>query len=166
MKLTALAIILAAAAPAAAQAPTEKRVTTLEKRVTKVEKRVTALEQGSPAPERTAQAPAQPAEPVGVSFLKKKQVVGQERAGIRLYVRFENLGRRRLLAFNGVLVFRGDDGEVIWRKPYGHSEPLAAGETVDVSVGVLTNEPKPYLKFVKAKNITVKLEKQEAYGAE
>ncbi|MDA8243915.1 MAG: hypothetical protein M0025_07330 [Elusimicrobia bacterium] len=166
MKHLLLAALLGAPCAAAALASTEKRVTSLEKRMTKVEKRVTVLETGGPAREAAKAEDRRPAEPIGATFLRKKQVVGQERAGIRLYVRFENLGGRRLLAFNGVLVFRDEDGSLIWSKPYGHSEPLAPGEKVEVSVGVLTNEPKPYLKFVRAKKITVTLEKQEAYGAE
>ncbi|MDA8130431.1 MAG: hypothetical protein M0011_02885 [Elusimicrobia bacterium] len=166
MKYVLLAALLCVPPLAAAQGATEKRVTSLEKRMTKVEKRVTKLEEGgAPRPAERAEV-RPPSEPVGVTFLRKKQLVGQERAGIRLYVRFENLGNRRLLAFNGVLVFRDETGAVIWSKPYGHSEPLAPGEKVEVSVGVLTSEPKPYLKFVKAKEITVALKKQEAYGTE
>jgi len=163
----ALIIALALAAGAYAQTKTENRLSGLEKRVTKVEKRVTKLEGGgvSPSP-AVRQEPPEPANPIAVVFLRKVQQVGKSKAGIRLYLEFENLSRRRLFAFNGMLVFKDEKGAVIWRKPYGHTEPLAPGEKVEVSMGILTEQAKEYLKFVKARVVTAELEKQEVYGAE
>lgn len=164
MRFIALAALLLAA-PAAAQNKTEKRLTGLEKRVTGVEKRVTRLEGGA-AQEPRAARPEAPSDPVGVTFLAKKQLVGQEKIGIRLYMEFENLSNRRLYAFNGTLLFRDETGALIWSKPYGHSEPLGAGEKVEVSMGILSDQARAYLKFVKAKKVTVTLVKQEVYGVE
>lgn len=148
-----------------AQQKTEQRLTGLEKRVTKAEQRLTRLEGGFvPA---SGKAEAKPlANPIGVTFLKKKQQLGQQKMGIRLYMEFENLANRRFYAFNGTLVFRDENGALIWSKPYGHTEPLAAGEKVQVSMGILSDQAREYLKFVRAKAVTVTLEKQEVYGAE
>lgn len=79
---------------------------------------------------------------------------------------FENLTRRRLYAFNGTLVFSDEKGALIWKKPYGHTEPLGPGEKVQVSIGILGEQAKEYLKFVKAREVTVELEKLETYAAE
>ena len=166
MRFMALSALLLLAAPAAAQNKTEKRLTGLEKRVTGVEKRVTRLEGGAGAQEPRAARPEAPSDPVGVAFLAKKQLVGQEKIGIRLYMEFENLSNRRLYAFNGTLLFRDETGALIWSKPYGHSEPLGAGEKVQVSMGILSDQARAYLKFVKAKKVTVTLVKQEVYGVE
>lgn len=165
MRFIALTVLLLAA-PAAAQNRTDKRLTGLEKRVTGVEKRVTRLEGGGVAQPSRAARPEAPSDPVGVTFLAKKQVVGQEKIGIRLYMEFENLSNRRLYAFNGTLQFRDETGALIWARPYGHSEPLGAGEKVEVSMGILSDQAREYLKFVKAKKVTVTLVKQEIYGVE
>jgi len=150
---------------ASAQDKTQKRLTGLEKRVTKVEKRVTSLEGGAaqaavPAPKKEA------ANPVAVHFKGKKQVVGQEKLGIKLYLEFENLSARRFYAFNGTLVFKNESGAVIWSRPYAHSEPLGPGETVEVTMGILSEQAKEYLRFVKARAVTASLEKQEFYSAD
>lgn len=167
MRLTL--VLLLFAAPAFCQTKTEKRLTGLEKRVTKVEKRLVRLETGA-APRQPAAAPAAqaplPAAPIAVTFLKKKQVVGQEKLGIKLFMEFENITNRKFFAFNGTLVFRDEAGAVIWSRPYGHSEPLGGGERVEVSMGLLSDQAKEYLKFVRAKAVTVTLEKQEVYGLE
>lgn len=156
--------LLLAGAPLAAQDTAGKRLTGLEKRVTRVEKRVTKLEGGAAAP---AAAPkAAPVDPVAVRFLGKKQQMGQEKVGLRLYVEFENVSNRRLFAFNGTVVFRNEQGAVIWTKAYGYSEPLAPGEKVEVSFGILTDQPKAYLALVRAAKLTVELKKQEVYGLE
>lgn len=165
MRFIALAALLLAA-PAAAQNKTEKRLTGLEKRVTGVEKRVARLEGGAAAEAPRAARPEAPSDAVDVTFLAKKQLVGQEKIGIRLYLEFENLSNRRLYAFNGTLLFRDETGALIWSKPYGHSEPLGAGEKVEVSMGILSDQAREYLKFVKAKKVTVTLVKQEVYGLE
>jgi hypothetical protein len=165
MRFIALAALLLAA-PAAAQTKTDRRLTGLEKRVTGVEKRVARLEGGAAAEAPRAARPELPSDPVGANFLAKKQLVGQEKIGIRLYLEFENLSNRRLYAFNGTLLFRDETGALIWSKPYGHSEPLGAGEKVEVSMGILSDQAKAYLKFVKAKKVTVALVKQEVYGVE
>ena len=164
MGIRILIALLLAAAPLAAQNRTEKRLTGLEKRVTKVEKRVGRLEGGAPAAAPAAQAA--PADPVAVTFLRKQQVMGQEKVGLRLYVEFENVSNRRLFAFNGTVVFRNEKGAVVWTKAYGHSEPLAPGEKVEVSFGILTDQPKAYLALVRAAKLTAELRKQEVYGLE
>lgn len=166
MALRTLLTLLLACAPLAAQTRTEKRLTGLEKRVTRVEKRVTRLEGGGAPASAQAAAPAVQADPVAVRFLKKKQVMGQEKVGLRLYVEFENVSNRRLFAFNGTVVFRNEKGDAVWTKAYGHSEPLGPGEKVEVSFGLLTDQPKAYLALVRATSITVELKKQEVYGLE
>jgi len=157
-----LPLVLAlCAAPAFCQTGTEKRVSGLEKRVTAVEKRVTRLEKGGTvtAEEKT------PAEPVAVSFVRKKQVVTQDKVGVKIVVEFSNASRRSLFAFNGVLVFRDEAGAVLMSRDYAYSEPLAPGEAVQVTFGISSEKAREYLKFVKAKEITVKFEKQEVYEA-
>ncbi|HCC46764.1 MAG TPA: hypothetical protein DEQ38_01390 [Elusimicrobia bacterium] len=162
-----LLALLLSAGPVFSQTKNEKRLTGLEKRVTKVEKRVTKLEGGA-APSSAAPAAEKklPENPVGVTFLKKKQIVGQEKLGIKLYMEFENRSNRRFFAFNGTLVFRDEAGAVIWSRPYGHSEPLGPGERVEVSMGILSDQAREYLRFVRAKAVTAALEKQEVYGVE
>lgn len=159
------AVILLSAGVCPAQDASKKRLTGLEKRVTRVEKRVTRLEGGAP-PAAAAAAQPMPLEPVAVYFIRKQQLIGQEKVGLRLYLEFENVSNRRLYAFNGTLVFRNEKGAVIWSKAYGHSEPLGPAEKVEVSLGILTDQTKAYLAFVRALKITVELKKQEAYGAE
>lgn len=148
-----------------AQDKTEKRLTGLEKRVTKVEKRVTSLEGGAAQP-AAAVAKKESANPIAVHFKGKKQVVGQAKLGIKLYLEFENLSARRFYAFNGTLVFRNEARVVIWSRPYAHSEPLGPGETVEVTMGLLSDQAKEYLKFIKARSVTASLEKQEFYSAD
>ncbi|OGR63390.1 MAG: hypothetical protein A2X31_08970 [Elusimicrobia bacterium GWB2_63_22] len=163
MRFLLAAFILLSAGLCPAQ-DAKKRLTTLEKRVTKVEKRVTRLEGG--AQPAAAAAKPMPLEPVAVYLIRKQQLIGQKKVGLRLYLEFENVSNRRLYAFNGTLVFRNEKGAVIWSKPYGHSEPLGPAEKVGVSLGLLTDQAKAYLAFVRALKITVELKKQEAYGAE
>ncbi len=165
MRHVILTVLVFSSVALFAQVKTEKRLTGLEKRVTKVEKRVTGLEGGAGQP--AAPAPKkESANPIAVHFKGKKQVVGQAKLGIKLYLEFENLSARRFYAFNGTLVFRNEAGAVIWSRPYAHSEPLGPGETVEVAMGLLSDQAKEYLKFVKARSVTASLEKQEFYGAE
>jgi hypothetical protein len=165
MRLLLLAALFIFPSPASAQDKVEKRLTGVEKRVAKVEKRVTRLEGGAARPAAPAQR-KEPANPIAVYFKGKKQVVGKSKLGIKLFLEFENLAARRFYAFNGTLVFKNEAGAVIWSRPYAHSEQLGPGETVEVSMGILSDQPKEYLKFVKARSVTVSLEKQEAYGSE
>ncbi len=158
----ALIIALLAAAPAFCQTVPEKRLNAVEKRLTSVEKRVSKLE-GRPAAQA---AEPMPAEPITASFIKKKQVLAKDKMGVKLYLELANSSPRRLFAFNGVLVFRDASGAVIWRRDYAHSEPLEAGETLQVTLSVSAESTREYLKFVKAREISVKLEKQEVYTAE
>ncbi len=169
MKFILIAALFAAAAPLGAQGAgkrppvLEKRVATVEKRVNSVEKRVTKLEGGtSPAQPKTALQ----ANPIEAVFIKKKQIVSQEKIGVKLYVEFENISNRRLFAFNGTLVFRDETGAVIWSRAYGYSEPIGPGDKAQAELAVTSERTKEYLKLVKARGITVSLEKQEAYGAE
>ena len=169
MKSLLLTALLAAALPAHSQDGDKpgpglvKRVATVEKRVNNVEKRVTRLEGGTSS-SRSKAAPL--AKPIEAVFIKKKQIVSQEKIGVKLYVEFENISNRRLYAFNGTLVFRDEAGAVIWSRAYGYSEPIGPGEKAQAELAVSSDRTKDYLKLVKARGITVSLEKQEAYGAE
>ncbi|OIO03698.1 MAG: hypothetical protein AUJ51_03645 [Elusimicrobia bacterium CG1_02_56_21] len=163
--LAGLVFLLAPPCLAPAQTVTGQRLDGLEDRIIKVEKRVTRLEGGAPQPAARA-AQKEPVNPVTVSFLGKKQVVGQKRLGIKLYLEFENVTSRPFFAFNGTLVFRNKAGAVIWSRPYAHSEPLGSGERVEVSMGILSTQAKEYLKFIKARLVTVSLEDLETYSAE
>lgn len=165
MRPAILTALLLSTVALSAQDRTEKRLTGLEKRVTKVEKRVTSLEGGAVQPAAAAQK-KETASPIAVHFKGKKQVVGQAKLGIKLYLEFENLTARRFYAFNGTLVFRNEAGAIIWSRPYAHSEPLGPGETVEVTMGLLSDQAKEYLKFVKARSVTASLEKQEFYTAD
>lgn len=158
----ALTLCLLLLSPLAAQEAGEKRLSVLEKRVTGVEQRVTRLEK---RPRPAAAEPAEPAEPISAVFVKKQQVVGRE-LGLRLHVELENVSRRRFYAFNGILVFRDAKGVVLWSKPYAFGEPLLPGERIEVALGVSSEKTRDYLRLLKAKAITVALEKQEAYGAD
>lgn len=166
MRYLILAAFMLSSCAVFAQDKIERRFSALDKRVGKVERRVTALEGGAGRQPAAAAKPKEPANPVSVRFLLKKQVVGQKKLGIKLYLEFENLSSRRFYAFNGTLVFKNEDGTVIWTRPYGHSEPLGPGERVDVSMGILSEQAKEYLKFIKARAVTVSLEKQEVYAAD
>ena len=169
MKFLFLAALLAGAIPAHCQDGDKpgpglvKRVAKVEKRVASVEKRVTRLEVGSAPAQVKA---ARQADPIEAVFIKKKQVVTQEKIGVKLYVEFENVSNRRLYAFNGTLVFKDETGAVIWSRAYGYSEPIGPGEKAAAELAVSSDRTKEYLKLVKARGITVSLEKQEAYGAE
>lgn len=165
MRPVILTVLLLSSVALFAQDKTEKRLTGLEKRVTKVEKRVTSLEGGAVQP-AAADRKKETANPIAVHFKGKKQVVGQAKLGIKLYLEFENLTARRFYAFNGTLVFRNEAGAIIWSRPYAHSEPLGPGETVEVTMGLLSDQAKEYLKFVKARSVTASLEKQEFYTAD
>ncbi|MBI5743900.1 MAG: hypothetical protein HY952_05070 [Elusimicrobia bacterium] len=168
MRIIPPLLVLACALPAFGQGAQEKRVANLEKRVAGVEKRVTRLENAGaakPAAAAAAAAPAEPANPIAAVFVGKKQVVGKQ-LGIKLFVELENTGRRRYFAFNGLLVFRDENGAVIWSKAYGYGEPLLPGERIQVTLGVSSDQTKEYLKFVKAQTVTVALEKQEAYASD
>ncbi len=140
-----------------------KRVAKVEKRLTSVEKRVTRLEGGAAPAQVKA---ARQADPIEAVFIKKKQVVTQEKIGVKLYVEFENVSNRRLYAFNGTLVFKDETGAVIWSRAYGYSEPIGPGEKAAAELAVSSDRTREYLKLVKARGITVSLEKQEVYGAE
>lgn len=164
MKRTALLLLLFCACALWAAEPAEKRLTGLEKRVSVVEKRVSRLEKAAPSPAETPAA-EETKTPVAATFTGKKQVVGKK-IGIRLFLELENISRRRLYAFNGLLVFRDEAGAEIWSKAYAYSEPLLPGERVEVALGVSSDQTKEYLRFLKARTITVALEKQEAYGAD
>ncbi|MDD5207864.1 MAG: hypothetical protein PHV36_00610 [Elusimicrobiales bacterium] len=165
MRLLLLTLLFISPGMTPAQDKVEKRLTGVEKRVAKVEKRVTRLEGAAAQP--AAPAPQkEPATPIAVYFKGKKQVVGKSKLGIKLFLEFENLTARRLYAFNGNLIFKNEAGAVIWTRPYAHSEQLGPGETVEVSMGILSDQAKEYLKFVKARSVSVSLEKQEAYGSE
>lgn len=158
----ALTLCLLLTCPLAAQEGGDKRLSGLEKRVTSVEQRVTRLEKRAPT---AAAAAAEPADPVSAVFVKKQQVVGRA-LGLRLHVELENVSRRRFYAFNGVLVFRDGKGAVLWSKPYAFGEPLLPGERIEVALGISSEQTKDYLRLLKAKSITVTLEKQEVYGAD
>lgn len=166
MKTLLLPLLLACAGAAFAADTVQKRLTGLEKRVSGVEKRVSKLENAA-APGAAAKSvePAEPAQPIVATFIKKRQVVG-EKIGVRLYVDLENVSRRRFYALSGLFVFRDEAGAVIWSKEYAYSEPFLPGDHMEVTLGVTSDKTKEYLKFLKAKVITVTLEKQEAYGAD
>lgn len=166
MKFVLIALLFSCAAPVFSQAAAEKRFAGLEKRVAKVEKRVTKLEKGGSS---SASAPAgakqkQPAKPIAVYLIKKKQIVTEEKIGLNLYLEFKNISNLRYYAFNGILVFKNEAGEVVWSKAYGNSEPLGPGEKTKATLGVSSEQAKTYLKLVKAREIKVYLEKQEVYG--
>jgi len=163
VKTLLLPLLLACAGAAVAADTAAKRLTGLEKRVSVVEKRVSKLENAA-APGPAAKA-VEPAEPIVATFIKKRQVVG-EKIGVRLYVDLENVSRRRFYALSGLFVFRDEAGAVIWSKEYAYSEPFLPGDHMEVTLGVTSDKTKEYLKFLKAKVITVTLEKQEAYGAD
>ncbi len=165
MRFLILAALFASSCPVSAQTGTQKRLTNVEKRVTKVEKRVAKLE-GAPARAAATVKKEKPANPVTVTFVGKKQEAGPTKMVMKLYMEFENVSASRLFAFSGTLVFRDQGGAVIWSRPYAHSEPLGAGEKVDVSMGILSTHAREYLKFIKASAVTVSLENQEAYAAQ
>jgi hypothetical protein len=165
--LTLLALLFAAAFPLSAQEDADGgRVTVLEKRVTKVEKRVTRLEKGAAAPTAKSAKAARSASPVTASFIGKKQVISGDKMGLKLYVELENSSNSGLMAFSGTLVFRDEAGAPLWSKAYACSEPVASGEKLQVTLGISSEKAKPYLKLIKAKGLTVTLEKQEVYWAD
>ncbi len=166
MKTLIFFALLASAGAVFSAVSTEVRVTGLEHRVTKVEKRVTRIERGgAAAPARVfSKKKGQPEDPIAVYLLRKTQVIGKEKMGLILYLEFENTAHIRYYAFNGNLVFTDENGAGIWNTAYAYSEPLMPGSRAKASVVLPSTQTREYLKFIRAKKIRVKLEKQEVYG--
>lgn len=155
-------LCLSAAARAGAEV-TEERVRGVEVRVQRLETRVTVLE-GGRAPARTA-APVvrkEPAVPVVVQFLRKRNVVEGDRFGLNLYLYFQNLSTRTLRSFKGRLVLSDNTGSTLYDRPFVWNEPLLGSETMEIMITVLGGKDKAYLRLLKAKGLTAKLQKQEA----
>jgi hypothetical protein len=171
MKPSLLLAVFFAALPLAAQdedpgarvTVLETRVTKVERRETKVEKRVALLENEGRPEKPAATRPL--TDPISAVFLGKKQVVSGETVGIKLYIELRNAANRDLEAFSGTLVFRDEKGAVVWSRPYACSDPVASGEKLHVTLGVSSEKVKAYLKLIRARRLTVALEKQEVYGA-
>lgn len=172
-----LLLLLLLALPAFAQISAQKKITGLEKRVTKIEKRVAALEKAGvarPADVAVAEAaavspdrpPAIPKNPIAVYLVKKRQFVSKEKMGVTLSLEFENLSRRRFYAFNGELVFKDENGALIWAAPYAYSDPIGPGERVKVELPVQGVQAKEYLKFVRSGEVNAAFVNQEFYAAD
>ncbi|HBE87874.1 MAG TPA: hypothetical protein DDW67_01865 [Elusimicrobia bacterium] len=149
--------------PLAAAEVTEERVRGVEVRVQRLETRVTALER--PGAAGRAAAPViqkEPAVPVAVQFLRKHNVVEGDKFGLNLYLYFQNLSIRTLRSFKGRLVLSDEKGAVLYDRPFAWNEPLLGSETMEIMITVLGGKDRAYLRLLKAKGLTAKLQKQEA----
>ena len=133
---------------------TEKRLTGLEIRVVKVEKRVTRLESGKAA---AAASEKMPAKPITATFVKKENIVGGSRVGVKLFLVLENITNRRFESFSGKIVFMDGAGRLIYAKKYTREEAFEGGEKITLAVTVTAADSriKAYLKLLKAPVITV-----------
>lgn len=155
-------LCLSAAANAGAEV-TEERVRGVEVRVQRLETRVTALEGGR----RTAGTAApvvrkEPALPVSAQFLRKYNVVEGDKFGLKLYILFQNLSTRTLRSFKGRLVLTDQDGTTLYDRPFAWNEPLVGSETMEIMITVLGGKDRAYLRLLKARGLTAKLQRQEA----
>ncbi|KAF0125364.1 MAG: hypothetical protein FD189_1718 [Elusimicrobia bacterium] len=164
MRIFILAGLLGLSAPSFAGAgATEERVRGVEVRVQRLETRVTVLEGSrgsgkSPAPV----IQKEPVVPVAVQFLRKHNVVEGDKFGLKLYLYFQNLSTRTLRSFKGRLVMSDDKGAVLYDRPFVWSEPLLGSETMEIMITVVGGSDKAYLRLLRAKGLTAKLQKQEA----
>lgn len=141
---------------------TEERVRGVEVRVQRLETRVTALEGSKPSVRSAAPVILkEPAVPVAVQFLRKHNVVEGDRFGLKLYLYFQNLSTRTLRSFKGRLVLSDHKGVTLYDRPFSWSEPLLGSETMEIMVTVLGGKDRAYLRLLKAKGLTAKLQKQE-----
>lgn len=157
MKKTAFILSLLAllqGSSARAQQGVEKRVDKLEKRVDKVEERVAGLE-GTRG--RTPGADDQESlkvQPLTVTLISKKQVIGPGQVAIKLILEFKNLTSYGINGFSGTLVFKPEGGDIYTRK-MSYSHPVESGDTAQIEMTIASTQTKQYLKFVKAKAIKV-----------
>ena len=142
------------------QQKTEKRLTGLEVRVVKVEKRVTRLESGKAA---SAAYEKMPAKPITATFIKKENIVGGNRLGVKLFLELENITNRRFESFSGKIVFMDGAGQLIYAKNYSREELFEGGEKIILAVTVTDSRMKTYLKLLKAKMITADFTEQKFY---
>jgi hypothetical protein len=142
---------------------TEDRVRGVEVRVQRLETRVTALE-GAGGAGKTAPPVIrkEPAVPVAVQFLRKHNVVEGDQFGLKLYLYFQNLSTRTLRSFRGRLVLSDHKGVTLYDRPFAWNEPLLGSETMEIMLTVMGGSDKAYLRLLKAKGLTAKLQKQEA----
>ncbi|HOI42732.1 MAG TPA: hypothetical protein PK523_07280 [Elusimicrobiales bacterium] len=154
--------LLCAASSMVFAAVTERRVQEVEVRVERLETRVSALERGRPS--AGAPVPAMlkdPAVPVAVQFLRKKNVVEDDRFGLQLFLYFQNLSTRTLRSFKGRLVLSDQKGAVLYDRPFSWDEPLVGSESMEIMLTVLGGKDKAYLRLLKARGLTARLLKQE-----
>jgi len=161
MKNTAILLFLIALSrvPAAsAQQPVEKRVGKLENRVGKVEERVSSLEEKrAPGGEDSASLKIQP---LSVSLVSKKQLVGAGKVAIKMILEFTNLTRNSINGFSGTLVFKPEGGEIYTRR-MSYAHVVAPGDTAQIEMTVTPSQTRQYLKFAKAPSVKVVLINQK-----
>lgn len=147
----------------AAAEVTDERVRGVEVRVQRLETRVTSLEGSRPAAKSAAPVIVkEPAVPVVVQFLRKYNVVEGDKFGLKLYLYFQNLSTRTLRSFKGRLVLSDEKGVTLYDRPFAWNEPLVGSETMEIMLTVLGGKDRAYLRLLKAKVLTAKLQKQEA----
>ncbi|MCX5785454.1 MAG: hypothetical protein NTX59_07180 [Elusimicrobia bacterium] len=152
-------LLLALLSPGAhCQQKIEKRLTGLEVRVVKVEKRVTRLESGKTAPRASDKIPPKP---ITATFIKKENIMGGNRVGVKLFVELENVTNRRFESFSGKIVFMDGNGQLIYAKKYSREEVFEGGERITLAVAVTDSRMKTYLKLLKVKVITADFTEQK-----
>ena len=154
--------ILAQGSSVRAQASVEKRVGKLETRVGKVEERVGNLEETRGTAPGTSDQESLKVQPLTVTLISKKQVIGSGVVAIKLILEFKNLTSYAINGFSGTLVFKPEGGDIYTRK-MSYSHPVESGDTAQIEMTIGSSQTKQYLKFVKAKAVRVVLINQKLF---
>ena len=143
------------------RADTEKRLGKVEKRVGKIEKRVTILEESRNGASAAEQANLK-VQPLAVAFISKKQSIGEGEIGVKLVLEFKNLTSYTINGFSGTLVLKPEGGSIYLRK-ISYSHPVGSGDSAQIELTISSDQTKQYLKFVKARTVTVVLTNQQLH---
>ena len=157
-----LALILATSGFSYAKTVSQ-RVGTLEKKSANYEKRLSSLEKnlGNQAEKKQAVNPKSPIIAYFISSVTKN--VG-DKMGVVVTLVVENGNAKPVYAFSGDFVFYTSDGKPFFKYPYIQTDPLYGYKRGRVLIPVdSASFPKAYLRFVKDKNITVRLLNQAIY---
>ena len=147
-------LALARGSSVSAQQTVEKRVGKLENRVVRVEERVSSLEEMRGAAPGMADQESLKVQPLTVTLISKKQVIGPGQVAIKMILEFKNLTSYAINGFSGTLVFKPEGGDIYTRK-MAYSHPVESGDTAQIEMTICSSQTRQYLKLVKAKAVKV-----------
>ena len=101
-------------------------------------------------------------QPLEVAYLGRKHVVKDGRVALGLVLTFTNLTDKDAEGFSGKVVFRLNDGH-IYSRDIDYRHPISAGKTARLTIAISGDDPKNYLKFLKAKSIKAVCVDQKLY---